>query len=291
MILTETTAALLQPYLDKKFHDLEFETYLRTFGASSHGLKDIRRSAKYYRWRRDNMDTSRPMEIGRMTHLLVLERDKFMDCVKVAPDVDGRTTSGKAQKEQFRASLRPNDIEVSSKDYRTLMAIEKSLMEHDFSKKLFKKPNALKEKSAFWIHPETKVFCKIRPDLMFLEGDIIVDVKTTKSVEPSEFARDIYKLGYDIQYAFYKDAYKAITGREPTFFWLCVENSGPHEVVPYVGNDKIYGFGKIRYEKALQTFAECYKSNTWPGIADNLVNINLPNYAETAEQFLEDMHI
>ena len=159
MIYSPQTESLLKPYLEKGFHELDFSTYLKTFGASSHGLMDIRRSPKFYKWRRENQVTSRSMGIGTLVHMLVLEPGLFEQRVKIEPRADRRTKEGKAVAEAFRASLVLGDIAVDPDDYETLMHIKKALNDHGFAKEVLAKPGGTNEQSGFWIHDGTQAFC------------------------------------------------------------------------------------------------------------------------------------
>lgn len=290
MILTEQTAPMLDAYLKKGFHDLDFQTYLNTFGISSHGLMDIRRSPKYYRFRRDNPMQSDSLALGSLVHKLVLEPEDAAKVIKVAPKVDRRTKLGKEEYEAFMSTVQKGDLVADADDWKKLQIIKAALYDNEFSAKIVKRTDALKEKSAFWVHEATQTFCKIRPDLAFLDGDIIVDIKTTQNAHPMSFMKDSHNFHYDMQAAFYMDGYRAITGRNANFVFLCVETSAPFDVACYHVTDQMYGFGKLRYEKALMTYAQCFHNNKWPGYAKKAIPLNLPAWAETAEQNLEDMH-
>ncbi len=286
MILTEITRPLLQPHLEKGFHDLPFETYLKMFGASSHGLMDMRRSPKYYKWRRENPIDTDALSLGRLVHLMVLEPEKFA-LAKIKKKVDGRTKVGKAYNEEFEASLLPGDIVVEESQKRKLELIHASMLANEFVKEVLTRPS-LKEQTAFWIHEDTKVFCKFRPDITILEGDIMVDVKTCANAHQSVFTKQIYNLCYDMQAAFYLDGYYRKTGRHGKFFWLCPETEGVHDVACYHATDKIHGFGRVRYEKELRKFAHCFAKDDWPGYPKGIIPADLPGWVETAEQNLED---
>lgn len=291
MIFNSRTESLLEPYLLNGFHEMSFENYLHMFGASSHGLMDIRRSPKYYKWRRENPMQSKAMGIGTLVHMLILEPGLAEQRVKVAPKVDRRTKDGKAAYEDFTASLPKDAIVIDADEHQTLMRIRDSLMSHSFAKDVIGRKGATKENVGFWVHEETQVFCKIRPDLMFLADDVVVDIKTTQLGHPVKFQKDMYNFNYDMQAAFYMDGYKAITGKNCQFFFLTVESSGPHDIACYQAKDKVYGFGKTRYEKAIRTFADCFKDDKWPGYAEAIVPLDLPHWVETAEQTVEDIEL
>lgn len=290
MIKNEITKALIEPMLAKGFHEMPFEDYLKVEAASSHGLMDIRRSPKYYKWRKNNQKKTDAMSLGSLVHSLVLEPHILENKMRVKQKVDGRTKEGKAYNEDFMASVAPGDIVIDTEMNSTLLKIRDSLFENDFSKKILNTPS-IKETAGFWVHDHTGAFCKIRPDIAILEGDIMVDIKTTQNAHPMSFMKDIYNLNYDIQAAFYIDGYREITGRTPKFVWLCVENNEPHDVACYHATEKIYGFGKVRYEKTLAQYAHCYSTNSWPGYAQGIVPLDLPHWVETAEQNREDVEM
>lgn len=288
MILTPVTRPLLTPYLEKGFHELDFDTYLKTFGASSHGMMDMRRSPKFYKWRRDNQKKTDAMSFGTLVHLIILEPDVLEKRAKVKQKVDGRTKAGKEYNEAFEASVKPTDIVLDTEQKAKLEKMRENLFNHSFAREVIGRPS-LKENAGFWIHEDTQVFCKIRPDIAILEGDILVDVKSTVNAHPTVFQKQVYNLMYDMQAAFYLDGYRRITGRQGKFIWLCPETEGALDVACYHATEKIYGFGKVRYEKMIRQFAECFKSDVWHGYANGIVPLDLPGWVESAEQNLEDV--
>ena len=76
--------------------------YHATPAISAHGLNNIRKCPAYFRHCRDNPPDPTPaMRIGTLTHLAVIEPDRFATEVMVAPNVDRRTSAGKAEWAQF----------------------------------------------------------------------------------------------------------------------------------------------------------------------------------------------
>lgn len=288
MIYDSTTSTLLDPYLENGFSPLPFELYLKMFGFSSHGAMDMRRSANYYRWRRDNPHESDAMTLGTLIHLMILEPQILETRMKLRKKVDGRTKDGKAYNEEFDANLLPTDIVVSHDQKTKLEKIRDSLMKNEFAQRVMTKPS-LKENAGFFIHEATNVFCKIRPDMLFLEDGIIVDIKSTRNAHYSVFQRDVYSYMYDIQAAFYMDGYRAIMNKPAQFVWLCVETEGANDVAAYHATEKVYAFGKVRYEKSIRQFAKCWADDSWPGYPSGILPIDMPAWVENAEQNIEDM--
>jgi exodeoxyribonuclease VIII len=46
----------------------------------------------------------------------------------------------------------------------------------------------------------------------------------------------------------------------------------------------VIDWGRMRYKRALATFAECMKSGVWPGYPDDTIEADLPVWAEKGLQ-------
>lgn len=99
--------------------------------------------------------------------------------------------------------------------------------------------------------------------------DIIVDLKTGRSAENGRFRRSLFDFGYHVQAALGLDLYNAATGENRTTWCFLVQESLP----PYEPSRKLLGqrfieIGRATYINALKGYADCLKSNSWPGYDD-----------------------
>ena len=62
--------------------------------------------------------------------------------------------------------------------------------------------------------------------------------------------------------------------------FVFVEKSAPYESRRVVLKPTVLDWGRLRYRRALATFAECVKSGRWPGYDDATIEADLPPWAE-----------
>lgn len=144
------------------------------------------------------------------------------------------------------------------------------------------------EVSAFWRDPETGVECRCRPDLVHdtgEAGDILLDVKTFSSAAPDEFRRQVARKRYDVQAAYYSDGYAKSSGRPVlAFVFVAVETEWPYAANAFVLDEESLEAGRQKYRRNLRTYAECLRTNTWPGYSTGIDIIRLPQWALITEE-------
>jgi len=122
------------------------------------------------------------------------------------------------------------------------------------------------EKTVYWHDAATNLTCKARLDLV--AGPLILDVKTTDDARPQAFAYQAGRLGYDVQAAFYRRATQAIKGTSAPLPFVLVagELKAPHgtQAMP-CDEEEFMSFGERRVAKAMKLYAECSKTQCWPG--------------------------
>lgn len=284
MLYSAQTSTMIDPWLAKGFHDLDFETYCQLDAANSHSLMDLRnRSPKFMQWKRKQPRKSAAMAFGSLVHWLVLEPGLIEQRVKLKRRVDGRTKEGKAYLADFEASLTPKDIPVDEETYTTVCYVRDELLKHPYTSKIIGKGR--KEQVGCFVHNETQVFCKTRLDLHFPEAGWVIDVKTTNDASPYAFQKQIVNMDYDLQAAFYCKAFEYIYKKRPEgYIFLCVENTEPHDIAIYVPEQTVIDHGTYKYTQALMSYAECLKTGVWPGYSTKAVPLELPGWAVYQEQ-------
>lgn len=143
-------------------------------------------------------EPSDAMRFGTALHAYFLEFDRFNDLVAVRPNVDRRTKAGKEIAEAFEASAGAKTI-ISQDDLDLIKRMRlKTMSLNDYTAV---EVDGLKEYTIQGMAQFAEI--KGRLDLVAKDGSVIVDVKTTKSADPSQFARDFVNLHYDIQFLHY----------------------------------------------------------------------------------------
>lgn len=91
------------------------------------------------------------------------------------------------------------------------------------------------------------------------------DFKTCESAHPEAWVNSVRDYNYDVQAAVYLDVYNAATGEERTDFCHLVQESyAPFEAVPRMLSSEYIELGRMKYLEALELYAQCITTNTWP---------------------------
>lgn len=103
---------------------------------------------------------------------------------------------------------------------------------------------------------------KAHPDF----GKSIGDYKTTTNGHPFPWTRDVHKYGYTVQAAFYLDVYLAAVPGEDRleFRHIAQESMPPWEVCKRILSQEFLEIGRRKYLEALELYAKCLATNTWP---------------------------
>lgn len=242
-------------------------------GISKSGLDLINRSPAHYKWAQDNPSDPTPaMRIGTLTHLAVLEPDRFdSECV-VMPSMDRRTKAGKELWEQFQADYPEHEL-LTSDEHTRIMGIRDAIRAHPMAKKLLDRITEV-EVSTFWKDPVSGIECRCRPDAI-LDNGMLIDLKTTRDAGQG-FERSVKQYRYHVQASFYGDGMGGMEERPMVF--IAVETEAPYLVsCNIIGPDSLLA-GREAYRRNLATYAECVATDTWPGYSDTIQTINLPDW-------------
>lgn len=143
------------------------------------------------------------------------------------------------------------------------------------------------EQSAFWRDRETGVICRARYDVLptgrtSLGRVLIPDYKTAKSAAPEAFGRAVQERGYHQQAPWYLDGLRALglADDEAAFAFIVQEKTPPFLVAVYQLDAAALMIGAALNRRALRLFAECQKSNRWPGYGEDIDTVTLPVWAE-----------
>lgn len=211
--------------------------------------------------------TTDSLLIGTAVHAYYLERVRFNAEYKVETELYARKTGehnvGDPKLDEDGDPLQtltfPNGDILKGEAYKRFKRMCDALDNCDKAKELLDGGRT-----------EVSIFTdkeRVRPDLITNDG-WIVDLKTIGGVkdmalEPSEFARDFFNLGYDLQmYMYWKNCEMAgldVKG----FIFLCVDGGTPAGVRIFYfekGSDWL-AVGKHRYEQACKRLADYKKQD------------------------------
>lgn len=203
------------------------------------------------------------LAFGRAVHKLVLEPDEFFEEFAVAPKIDRRTSSGKAEWAEFCDTNVGKEI-LSKEDYDTAWEMATTVRDNPIAARFLE---GLHEQSYFWTDSDTGEACKCRPDcLAEVDGKkYIVDYKTTDSCADGHFERSVRKYGYKFQAGFYREGMFQNTLDEYGFVFIAQEKSAPYAVRVYICTDEFINEGYDQFRKAIGLYHHCKETGNWFG--------------------------
>lgn len=250
---------------------------------SSGGLRTIDSVSPAHYWATSYLNPERtPPEdkdsfsLGRAAHTLILGEEGFRRDYVIRPDKwdSWRTKDAQVWRDEQKLAgltvLEPKNIDQIKGMAASLAAhptIEAGILRGHI------------ERSIVWQDKQTGVWLKARPDVLPIDSNMIVDLKTCNSADPVSVRRSIADYGYHLQLALAYEGILAVTGRKMTDFVLVfVETSAPYAVniKPLDADDIIFGRRQIR--RAINRFAECIEAGSWPAYDDDEVTASLPAY-------------
>lgn len=283
------TTAVAPPSIAKR---VPFEKYAAIPRAHITQLKELARSAKHFRFRMNNPKESKAMALGSAAHTAILEPHRFMAEYALW---DERTEEGKLRPrngklwDAFVEKHAGRKI-VKADEHAAAMAMRDAVRSHPDAGRYIEKGDP--EVVMTWVDAETGRACKGRLDWLnanAVTDPVLVGVKTARDCRPIPFGNAAAKLGYHLQWAFYFDGYKAITGLEPRVVEIVVENAPPYDVAVYRIPTEVIEQGRDEYRQLLVTLAACEESGTWPGAVTGEQVLSLPSWIFNAEGDLETL--
>lgn len=258
---------------------LSNEEYHSAPGISNSGLSTIaERTPAHYKASLDKVRSPTPAMIaGTRLHSAVLEPELFTQCYAVAPKFNLRTNVGKADKLAWEEA-NPNRTAISGDEYSQSMFIADVLHGNAFVRELLR--GGHNERSVFARDPVTGVLVKCRPDAdtTITGRRVLSDLKSTEDASPEGFMWSAYRYGYFRQAPFYMDVCNAEGSEQSvdSFFFIAVEKTAPYAFIVYEAAPRFLQRGRDAYRTALNTYAECLASDTWPAYDTSTHTLDLP---------------
>lgn len=259
---------------------LTFEEYRAREGLSITTLKEIRRSPLHYRHSIRNPKDSEPFALGRAAHCAVLEPERFAsEYVAWERRTSGGIMAPRKGKHwtAFAAANAGKSI-ITVEQHAEAAGMRDAIREHPDAAKYFMAGTA--EVSMFWDFMGRP--CRGRVDWLHRSdrfGTVLVGVKSTQDCRLYQFSRQAGRMAYHLQWAYYNDGWKSITGKAPDrVVEICVEAKPPHAVGVYVIPDEVLQRGSEEYMQLLETLDECERTDRWPGPNPTEQVLPLPSY-------------
>ena len=204
--------------------------------------------------------TTKTLEFGIGLHTYIFEPQIFNDKFIVA-DVDMRTKEGKRIKEEITSTGKKL---IKPEEFDKIKDMQESIYSNTIITNFLNNGKA-EEKLYCTIEDElfsAKMDYLVEPCAMFPSG-LIVDLKTTTSVEADDISKTQYKYGYYMQMYIYQEAYRQKYGCKPFYLYIYVEQAYPHRVRVPTCSEFTEQYAMKEVHKLVREYKEIKKSGVW----------------------------
>jgi exodeoxyribonuclease VIII len=233
------------------YKDIKYEEYASIPAFRSHDLTSAIKCA--YTWKNQGPMKESPALIeGRVQHTVFLEFDKFDDEFVIEPNVDRRTKAGKAEFEDFKASI--GDRSSVKRDMYDVCMDRREVVKDYIPSKT---DNVELSLCFEWCgHP-------FKARLDWHDGTSVWDLKTARDASPRGFRRAINNFNYHMQAALYLDACAALGLGAERFMFLAQEKMHPYPYAVYTLSDEAVEYARAKNQQALETLLRSKKNDDY----------------------------
>lgn len=259
--------------------DLDEMTYHRDKALSSTGARKLLSGtpAHFRYWADHPQPRKRAFDLGHATHKQVL--GVGADLVPIKAD----NYKTKAAQQARDVAYDAGKVPLLPDEVAKVDAMTAAVLANPYAAALFDPDHGKPEQSLFWTDEETGAPLRARLDwLPTIHGGrmIIPDLKTCRSASREHLRKAIYDYGYFLQAPYYITAVRALgLADDLGFVFVFVESEPPHlTVVRQLDADALLA-GERETRRAIELYADCLTTNTWPGYGDDIEEISLPPWA------------
>lgn len=233
--------------------------------------------------------SSEARELGTALHCAILEPLLFRERYAVMPDFgDLRAVEGRTSKEEGKANKMARNqwleehggrLTLSAEDSERIACMSAAVRGHRAALAAIK---GATEQVITWTDPLTGLACKARLDII---GEGVNDLKSAVDVTPRAFGVAAAKYLYHGQLAFYHDGLIHSGRLTPRYLplFVAVQNRAPWDVAVYNMQSEHIEAGRLLYQRLLRRLADCAAADWWPGVAPEVMPLQLPQWAVNAE--------
>ena len=233
-----------------------------------------------------DQEPTKALQLGSLTHGMVLEPEKLKTEFVVAPRFDRRTKDGKAEAEKFEAEAKGKTVvdqetydvaeEMSIAVHRNPLAAQLLALAYGTPERTWRtKIGGLElQCRTDWFSPAGCELTEGRP--------YVVDLKTTESLNADgygSFEKSVFSYGYHRQAGFYLPLITEIYDRPVfDFFFIAVEKVQPYGVAVYKLSDQAISVGQDETLDDLRRLKKSIETNHWENIEPVVRSLDLPKW-------------
>ena len=259
------------------YEDVPFDEYLRWDAISASGLKNIKRSPRYFKWEKEHPGGSTPAkDFGTACHCALMEPVRWKRSYEALPPGSGVTAVVKAAKARI---INCGKIPMKPADYQAVLDIVESMKDHEIAWATIRAPDNKIEVSMIWDMATPSgvvVRCKMRPDITDPITKVLVDLKSSKAAHEHSFPYEVENWGYHISAAFYLDGCEALKMPMDEYLFIAWEKTPPYEPILFRSIDRMLEAGREDYRKLIDVYGNCLTKDVWPAYPTGIVPLDLP---------------
>lgn len=200
---------------------------------------------------------------GEAVHLSILEGRHVSEYAMEIP-ADVLAKNGAKSTNAYKEFAAANDTKILFKrhELETLWDVQAAIMRNEKARELLTADGPV-ERPFRWLDIPTGLRRRAKLDKLPESIECIVDLKSSRTAKPREFARIAFNLGYHRQAATYQDAVMAEYGEKLPFVFVVVKKTPPYTVEAIELDERFVELGRDENRKALDRLAVCCRTNNW----------------------------
>lgn len=224
--------------------------------------------------------TTDAMALGSLVHCLLLTPSEVVNDFFIMPELNLRTNDGRAERDRLV-------LEHSTKILVTQEQINKA---NDIVVSAMRNPKivellepGLKEAAFFWECPFSYLNFKAKLD-SYVEGEYMIELKTTSSAKPEAFSRHAYNMNYDLSACHYLEGLRAFHGGDlKKAYFIVLETEPPYVSQVYLASDSFLESGHTKWVSSVEKLEQAIKKDSWSGYSSpgEILELNAPAWAQT----------
>lgn len=222
------------------------------------------------------MDSSKPsLRLGTAVHARILEPEAYSDLIAVQPDVDRRTSAGKAIYADWLETVGTKTV-IDQEQQRIVDGIASRAWS---MKSVVNMLDSCTDRELSIVSEVYDTVGKARLDMYDPEAGVYIDVKTTSGTI-AEFGRQCWNLNYAVQLAHYRSVARAAGLSIERMGFLVCETSKPYGVQVMMMPNEAIDMAEAAVEAGCRVWDTCRATHYWPCYPDQVVELQLPAYAQ-----------
>lgn len=210
-------------------------------------------------------------DIGQASHAMLLEGRNVIELCEFD---DWRTKDARAKRDAARLSGKVPLLTKHRDDVVSMVSAAEAFIPHSEIAEYW--PDGESELTA--ICEERGVWLRSRLDRVTKNRRCIFDYKSTEDANPETFSRQIVRMGYHIQEAFYRRVVRNLGTVQPRFVFLAQSCEPPYECSLHGCDPALQEIADAEVERAIQLWRDCMTKKVWPSYGGRIHWALAPTY-------------